>query len=226
MTQLAVLDIDRASYESGLELQHRLHEYVLSHASERACVVLVEHDPPVITLGRAADKNNITATATQLGEAGVELHESTRGGDVTYHGPGQLVGYPIIRVDLHGRDVHEYLRNVEEVIIRALAKFGLQGGRKKGLTGVWVGEEKVAAIGIAVRRWVSYHGFSLNICPNMSHFGLIVPCGITDKGVTSMSALLGRDVSVNEVKPAIMECLGEVFGFDSTRPTNVDDLCE
>jgi lipoate-protein ligase B len=127
------------------------------------------------------------------------------------------VGYPILRLDLHGRDVHRYLRDLEEVLIRLLARFGIEGGRSPGQTGVWVGPEKVAAIGVAIRRWVTWHGFALNVCPNLRHFNLIVPCGIPGKGVTSLEKLLGRPVEVAEVKAPLVECLLDVFGFAAAR---------
>lgn len=213
MAELTTIDVGRQAYAETLALQHRLLAEVQGSEAELARLILVEHDPPVITMGRARGRDNIVATPQQLAGEGVEIHQTTRGGDVTYHGPGQLVGYPIVRVDLHGRDVHRYLRDLEEALIRLLGRFGIDGGRREGLTGIWVGDEKIAAIGVAFSRWVSYHGFALNVAPDLSHFGLIVPCGITDKGVTSMAAVLGRDVDVAEVKAPLVECLTDVFGF-------------
>ena len=213
MAELTTIDVGRQAYAETLALQHELLAEVQGSEAELARLILVEHDPPVITMGRARGRDNIVATPQQLAGEGVEIHQTTRGGDVTYHGPGQLVGYPIVRVDLHGRDVHRYLRDLEEALIRLLGRFGIDGGRREGLTGIWVGDEKIAAIGVAFSRWVSYHGFALNVAPDLSHFGLIVPCGITDKGVTSMAAVLGRDVDVAEVKAPLVECLTDVFGF-------------
>lgn len=217
MTTLHVIDLGRRSYQEALDLQMTLRERVKASEVELAYLVTVEHNPPVVTLGRGADRANVVSGPEILAAAGVELHETGRGGDVTWHGPGQLVGYPILRVDHHGRDVHRYLRDLEEVLISVLARFGLQGQRKVGLTGVWVGQEKVAAIGIAVSRWVSYHGFALNVEPDIEQFGHIVPCGIADKGVTSMARLLGRSVSVQDVSPVVIECMVERFGFDGWR---------
>lgn len=217
MAELEYIDIGRAAYESTLRLQERLLAEVKQADPERAALVLVEHDPPVITLGRGASAAHVVASRERLAAEGVEIHESSRGGDVTYHGPGQLVGYPILRLDLHGRDVHRYLRDLEEVLLRVLARFGVQGERSAGLTGVWVGKEKVAAIGVAVSRWVTYHGFALNVDPNLSHFGLIVPCGIRDKGVTSLAKLLGRPVPMADVKRAAVEAMVDVFGFTGAR---------
>lgn len=214
MAQLVYFDVGRAAYGPTLGLQERLLERVKAAPDERAYLVLVEHDPPVITLGRGSRDGHVLASPERLAAEGIELAESSRGGDVTYHGPGQLVGYPIVRLDLHGRDVHRYLRDLEEALIRCLARFGVAAGRRAGFTGVWVGRAKVAAIGVAVRRWITYHGFALNVAPNLGHFGLIVPCGIRDRGVTSLRDLLGREVAVAEVKGPLVECVVEVFGFE------------
>jgi lipoyl(octanoyl) transferase len=214
MALLRCIHVGRAAYAPTLALQRRLVDEVRESPEERAYLVLVEHDPPVITLGRGADAANIVASRERLTREGIEVHETSRGGDVTYHGPGQLVGYPIVRLDLHGRDVHKYLRDLEEVLIRVLARFDIKGEWAGGRTGVWVGSEKVAAIGVAISRWVTYHGFALNVNPNLDHFGLIVPCGIRDKGVTSLSRILGRPVPVDDVKGPLVECVVDVFGFN------------
>ncbi|MBE3068646.1 MAG: lipoyl(octanoyl) transferase LipB [Planctomycetes bacterium] len=223
MADLVTLDVGRAAYEPTLWLQQRLRDEVRAAPDERACLILVEHDPPVITLGRGAKAAHVLASRDRLAREGVELHESQRGGDVTYHGPGQVVGYPILRLDLHGRDVHRYLRDLEEVLLRLLARYGIEGCRAAGMTGVWVGGEKVAAIGVAISRWVTWHGFALNVDPNLGHFGLIVPCGLSGMGVTSMARLLGRTIAVAEVKPPLVECMAEVFGFDGVRPGDVPE---
>ena len=221
MAELVTLDLGRAAYEPTLRLQERLRDDVKADTDERAYLILVEHDPPVITLGRGARAAHVTASRRRLAREGVEVHESARGGDVTYHGPGQLVGYPILRLDLHGRDVHRYLRDLEEVLIRVLARLGVEGTRAEGLTGVWVGPEKVAAIGVAISRWVTWHGVAVNVDTNLDHFGLIVPCGIPGRGVTSLSRLLGRPMTVAEVKPLLVEYVVEVFGFSGARPGDV-----
>jgi len=224
--ELVCLDVGRAAYEPTLRLQMRLVDEVKAAAEEQAYVVLVEHEPPVITLGRGAKVEHLVASRERLRQEGIEIHESSRGGDVTYHGPGQLVGYPILRLDRHGRDVHRYLRDLEEVLIRTLARFGVAGERAPGMTGVWVGGEKVAAIGVAVRRWVTYHGFALNVGVNLEHFGLIVPCGLHGKRVTSLNRLLGRAVSIDEVKAHVLECTAEVFGFSGVRAGTVPEGME
>jgi len=215
MADLVVVDVGRAAYGPVLDLQKRLHAEVLAAQDERAFLVMVEHDPPVITLGRGADAAHILASRRRLEEEGVEVHPAERGGDVTYHGPGQLVAYPILRLDLHGRDVRRYLRDLEEVLIRVLGRFGLTGERVEGMTGVWVGGEKVAALGVAIRRWATWHGVALNVSTHLDHFDLIVPCGLRGRRVTSLSKALGRDVAVAEAKPHLVECLLDVFGFDA-----------
>jgi len=224
MGELAVMDIGRTAYEPALELQQRLVQKVQQSEEELAYLILVEHDPPVITAGRGRGLENILASGRQLAEMGIEVHETTRGGDVTYHGPGQIVGYPIIRIDRHGRDVHKYLRDIEEMLIRAVGRFGISAGRRAGLTGIWVGAAKLAAIGVAVSRWVSYHGFALNVTTDLSQFATIVPCGLPDESVTSMEVLLGRCILANDVRPAIVECMVDVFGFDAAREGSVDEL--
>jgi len=221
MADLVTLDLGRAPYGPTVDLQKRLHAEVREAEDERAYLLLVEHDPPVITLGRGADEANVTASRDRLEAEGVEVHPAGRGGDVTYHGPGQLVAYPILRLDLHGRDVRGYLRNLEDLLLRVLSRFGLEGSRAEGMTGVWLGNEKVAAIGVAIRRWVTWHGIALNVSTHLDHFNLIVPCGIRERGVTSLSRALGRGVTVEEVKPHLVECMVEVFGFDAARPGEV-----
>ena len=223
MAELIYLDRGREEYTRTLALQQRLVQEVTAAQDEKAYLVLMEHDPPVITLGRAADERNVLAAPAQLQAEGIAVHRITRGGDVTYHGPGQLVAYPILRVDRRSGGVREYLRLLEEVVIGVLGELGIEGVRVAGRTGVWVGDEKVAAIGVAVRRWVSYHGLALNVCPNLSHFDLIVPCGLADKKVTSVSRLLGRDVSVSQAKPLLREWTVKVFGFDRAREATEEE---
>ena len=217
MAELIYLDLGCAGYDLALQDQHRLVERVRQAVEEKAYLLLVEHVPPVITIGRSGRAEHILVSADQLAAEGIEIHKTTRGGDVTYHGPGQLVAYPILRLDLHGRDVHRYLRDIEGAVIRLLGKFDIEGRRRKGYTGVWVGEEKIAAIGVAVRRWVTYHGLALNVSPDLSHFEFIVPCGIRGKRATSLARLLGRPVLISEVKPLLIECIVEAFGFQGAR---------
>ena len=177
-------------------------------------LLLLEH-PPVITLGvkTRGSRGNITAADSTLEAEGVDVFETGRGGDITYHGPGQLVGYPIIDLKPDRCDVHRYVRDLEEVLIRTAAAFGIAAGRTSGLTGAWVGNDKLAAIGVRISRWVTSHGFALNVSTNLNHFDLIVPCGIVDKGVTSLETLLGRPVEMADVEGEVVKAFEGVFGF-------------
>lgn len=213
MASLEYIDLGRVAYGPALELQRKLLRRVQQAQSELAYLILVEHDPPVITLGVGADERNVLASGQELAAAGVELHKTRRGGDVTYHGPGQLVGYPIIQLTRHGKSLRKYVRDLEEVLIGVVAELGIKGQRKAGLPGVWVGGDKLAAIGVAVSRWVSYHGFALNVRPKMEHFKLIVPCGLTAAAPTSLAKLLGRAVEPEEIKPLILRQMVDVFGL-------------
>lgn len=201
--------LGRVDYEQGLALQEAAVKECADSGAEQ--LLLLEH-PHVFTLGRGADAGHILAPEDQLEVLSVEVHHTGRGGDVTYHGPGQLVGYPIINLKPDRCDVHRYVRDIEEVLIRTIADFGVQSSRISGLTGVWVGNEKIGAIGVRIARWITSHGFALNVNTDLSYFNLIVPCGITDKGVTSLSRLLGRQVDIQEVALAACSHLAEVFG--------------
>jgi lipoyl(octanoyl) transferase len=176
-------------------------------------LILLTH-PPVVTIGRSGSLDNVLVSRERLLQEGVEIHETGRGGDVTYHGPGQIVGYPIIRLNDRDRDVHAYLRRLEAVLMGALVEYGIVSARREGYTGVWVGGEKIAAIGVAISRWVTYHGFALNIAPDFRHFALIRPCGITDGGVTSMERILGHGVDQGEVGDRLIEHFAAEFRFD------------
>lgn len=215
MENLRVIEAGTVPYDEAVALQEGLHEERRQGRSPDV-LLLLQH-PPVITLGRGADAGNLLAPRALLESRGVEVREAARGGDITYHGPGQLVGYPIVDLNAHGRDVHRYLRDVEEALIRALGSFGLQGERVPGRTGVWVGGEKVAAIGIGVRQWVTWHGFALNVSTDLDAFQFIVPCGIGDAGVTSLERLLGRPVLEEEAVEAVVRSFGAVFGLKPTR---------
>jgi lipoyl(octanoyl) transferase len=203
------------SYGDGLELQARLVEE--RRRGEIGDTLLLLEHPPVITLGVKTRGNpiNIVASKETLEAEGVAVFETGRGGDITYHGPGQLVGYPIIDLRPDRCDVHQYVRDIEEVLIHAIAEFGISGTRVEGRTGVWVGapgrEEKIAAIGVRISRWITSHGFALNVSTNLRHFQLIVPCGIADRGVTSISRVLGHDVPMPDVEDAVARNWGRVF---------------
>ena len=203
---LTVRDLGRLDYRAAWDVQLETHAAV---AEGRAppTLLLVEH-PPVITFGKKGGRANLLADPAVLESQGFSLYDIERGGDVTYHGPGQLVGYPILPV---GRMVRSYLRNLEAVMVQVLAEYGVTGEGSPGYAGVWVGDEKVVAIGVAIKRNVSFHGFAMNVSTDLSHFSHIVPCGIQDKGVTSLSRLLGRSVSLTEVKPKLLKAFADVF---------------
>jgi lipoyl(octanoyl) transferase len=175
-------------------------------------LLLVEH-PHVLTLGVRGDggRSHILVTDEALAARGIDVFETGRGGDVTYHGPGQIVGYPIMDLKPDRQDVHRYVRDLEEVLIRTSADYGVSARRVEGLTGVWVGREKLAAIGVRIARWVTSHGFAFNVTTDLEYFGLIVPCGIADRGVTSLDRLLGRAVDRREVEDRIVSRFCEVF---------------
>lgn len=212
---MRVIRSGELAYDEGLALQARLVEERRAGTIPDT-LVLLQH-PPVITLGAKTrgKPTHIVASEAELAEAGVTVHDTGRGGDVTYHGPGQLVGYPILDLKPDRCDVHQYVRDLEEVLIRAIARFGVVGKRVDGLSGVWVGEDgreaKVAAIGVRISRWITSHGFALNVNTNLTHFDLIVPCGIADRGVTSLERLLGRAVPMTEVEDAVVESMRDVF---------------
>lgn len=176
-------------------------------------LLLLEH-PPVITLGVGASRDNVLAPAAALARRGVEIHETRRGGDVTYHGPGQLVGYPILLLKPDRCDVHRYVRDLEETLIRAVAEFGVRAARVPGLTGVWVGNDKLAAIGVRLSRWVTSHGFALNVTTDLDDFALIRACGLTGRGVTSLRRLTGRDIPIGTVASTVEACVAAVFERD------------
>jgi lipoyl(octanoyl) transferase len=203
-------------YQAALDLQKQLvEERKAGRIPDQ--LLLLEH-PPVITLGarNRHASSNVLETQESLALKGVELFETGRGGDVTFHGPGQLVGYPILELPADRRDVHRYVRDLEEVLIQAVSDFGIAATRIPGLTGIWVGDQKLAAIGVRISRWVTSHGFALNVSTDLSHFALIVPCGITDKGVTSMQRLLGRPVPMAEVAEAVVIRFERVFTLAAT----------
>jgi len=184
-------------YAEAHELQKRLQDQRIAGEIEDT-VLLLEH-PPVLTLGRSAKAQHVVASAEALEARGIGVHEVGRGGDVTYHGPGQLVVYPIIDLKPNRKDVRKYVWSLEETMIRTCADFGLSASRIRGLNGAWVGDRKIGAVGVRISRWVTMHGLALNANSDLSHFQLIVPCGIADKAVTSLSAELGRTVSAKEV---------------------------
>ena len=219
---LRVVELGLMPYADAFELQKRLTEQRRTNEIPDT-LLLLEH-PPTITLGRNADRSHIVAKPDELALLGIECTESDRGGDVTYHGPGQLVGYPILDLNAppHSPDLHEYFRRIEETLICSLKTFGIAGERFPGYTGVWVRREKgslekIGAIGIRVSRWITRHGFAFNICSDLSHFEAIVPCGIHDYGVTSVSQVLGRHVGVSEAIPSVIDSFASTFDVQVER---------
>ena len=210
MRPLEVRHLGRVPYADGLAIQAQL-------VSDRQAglvpdtLLLLEHDP-VFTLGRNARAEHVLLSADDLKARGFEVFETGRGGDVTYHGPGQVVGYPILDLAPDRCDVHRYVRDLEEVLIRTCADYGIAAERVPGMTGAWVGPEKVGAIGVRIARWVTSHGFALNVANDLAPFGLIVPCGIRGRGVTSLAQQLGRPVPVAEVASRLATHVAAVFG--------------
>ena len=200
------------------KLEHRLHpDQVVPN--DNNYLLLVEH-PHVYTLGKSGDQAHLLLSEDQLKAVDASYYPINRGGDITYHGPGQIVGYPIFDLELYFTDIHKYLRYLEEAIILTLAEYDIQAGRISGLTGVWLDEEhplkarKIAALGVKCSRWVTMHGFAFNVQPNLQYFGNIIPCGITDKPVTSMEKELGKTVDFEEVKEKLKGHIQHLFGFE------------
>jgi lipoyl(octanoyl) transferase len=207
---LEVRHLGRVPYAQGLDLQaHLVAERQAGRIPDT--LLLLEHDP-VFTLGRNARAENVLLSPEALEARGFQLFETGRGGDVTYHGPGQVVGYPILDLSPDRCDVHRYVRDLEEVMIRTCADYGIEAGRVAGMSGAWVGEEKIGAIGVRIARWVTSHGFALNVANDLTPFALIVPCGIRGRGVTSLQRQLGPAVSLADVGARLARHLAAVFG--------------
>jgi lipoate-protein ligase B len=210
-----IINLGLAGYLPAWELQRQV--VAARKAGAIPDVLLLCEHPHVITLGRNGKREHLHASEPLLRQMGVEFHATDRGGDITYHGPGQLVGYPILNLAGIRRDVEWYVRQLEEVMIRATSDFGLEARRVPGRTGIWVdaagAEEKLAAIGVHISRWVTSHGFAYNVATDLRYFDLIVPCGIADRRPTSLERALGRGVTVTEVAPRLVERFGEVLGL-------------
>lgn len=207
-----VVDLGRRDYGEVYALQKALVQK--RYAGEVPdLLLLVEHDP-VITIGRGGKSEHVLVPQEILARQGIKVYPVDRGGDVTYHGPGQLVGYPILDLRDQGRDLYRLLRKYEEALIDVLRLFGLEARREPNYTGVWVGQAKVAAIGVGVKRWISFHGFALNVDPVLEHFSFIVPCGLRGAAVTSMRRLLGRPITCREVLPVLIQCFSRVFSLN------------
>lgn len=217
MHECLVVELGLAPYAAACELQRRL--VVARKADAVPDVLLLCEHPHVITLGRNAKRQHLLASSHLLRQMNVELHETNRGGDITYHGPGQLVGYPVLNLAGIRRDVGWYVRRLEETMIRAAADFRIDARRVEGKTGVWVtgpggAEEKIGAIGVHISRWVTSHGFAYNVSTDLRYFDLIVPCGIANRRATSLEKMLGRTVKMEDVAPRMRQRFGEVFGLE------------
>jgi lipoyl(octanoyl) transferase len=237
MNTVELYDLVHAPYQPVWDLQtaiqQRLVDEKLARRKEQKLykpgeesndvLLFVEH-PHVYTLGKSGDKANMLKGMAELADIDAEFIEIDRGGDITYHGPGQIVGYPIFDMDRHFTDIHKYLRYLEEVIIKTCADYGIEAGRIEGLTGVWVGDKKICAMGIRCSRWVTMHGFALNVNANLSYFNHIVPCGISDKEVTSLQNLLGQKVDESEVKAHLITHFEDVFDIFISEVDSLPEL--
>jgi lipoyl(octanoyl) transferase len=207
-----VQQLGRVDYSEALQLQRR-NVALCKVGMIPDTLLLLEH-PHVYTFGRNAKKEHLLVSRQFLTNIGAKVFETDRGGDITYHGPGQLVGYAILDLTRHRRDIAWYMRSLEEVFIGVAASFGIRAERLNGVTGVWVGDEKLVAMGVHISRWVTSHGFAFNVNTDLRYFEHIVPCGLRGKGVTSLEKLLGRDVGMATVAKHVIEEFGQVFGFE------------
>jgi lipoyl(octanoyl) transferase len=217
MAPLLITDIGHLSWSDAYALQQRI--VAARKAGAIDDVLLFCEHPHVLTLGRNASQKNLLASEHVLRQKNVELRETNRGGDITYHGPGQIVGYPILNLDFIRRDVHWYVRTLEEAMIRSSADFGVTAFSIPGKTGIWVQpagdipEEKLAAIGVHISRWVTSHGFAFNVSTDLRYFDLIIPCGIAERKATSLEKLLQRNISLDEVKPRLADHLAQLLSL-------------
>lgn len=215
-------DLGLIDYQKAWDIQKNIFEK--RYEQELPDVLfLLEHNH-TYTLGKTANKNNLIGSEEYLNENNIKVYEIDRGGDITYHGPGQIVGYPIINLTDWKNDTHKYLRGIEEVIIRTCAEFGLNAGRNEKYTGVWIDNRKIAAIGIKVSRWITMHGFAFNVSTNLDFFNGIIPCGIRDKSVTSIQAEVGENIEKETVKSFLLKHFTDVFGYSHYEVKKLDSL--
>ncbi len=214
------------TYAEGLALQQSYLKKMKKDDSQPQHIFFVEHKP-VITLGRSGDGSNLKVSENKLSEKGIEFHRVGRGGDITYHGPGQWTVYPLLRLEDFCRDLHRYMRMLEEVVISYLSGYGIDSGRRDGKTGVWIGHDKICAIGVSVSRWISWHGFALNINTNLSAFSeLMTPCGISpeDGGVTSLNLITGKKQNLREEAEKIMRAVCMVMPLSNPQLIKEEDV--
>jgi len=209
-----VVDLGQKDYKEVWDIQKVIHE---KRVQDKLCntLLLVEH-PPVITMGKSGRNTNLLLSPRMLKQKGIGYYEIERGGDVTYHGPGQLVGYPIFNVKKGLAGIRPFVNKMEDAIIQTLVKFGISGEKREKMIGVWAKEKKICSIGITVKRWVSFHGFALNVNTNLDHFNLIVPCGLKNVTMTSMQEIIRGEVSMDKVKHSIIDSFNSVFGGTPT----------
>ena len=217
-------DLGLIDYKQAWDLQYDIFAKRLKDETEDT-LFLLQH-PHTYTLGKVADKENLLSNDEQLKELGINVYEIDRGGDITYHGPGQIVGYPILKLSNWKEDTHAYLRGLEEVIIQTCAEYGLKTERNPNYTGVWIENRKIAAIGIKVSRWVTMHGFAFNVNTDLSYFGGIIPCGIKDKDVTSLQRELGREIDLGEVKLKLVSNFKKVFGYSEIKTMHKENFLQ
>ena len=222
MKQLLVVNIGRTKYSDAWELQKKIFSARLEQRIEDV-LLLTEHDP-VFTLGKGADENHLLAKDEELLDKKIDMFWIDRGGDVTFHGPGQIVGYPILDLNNHYLDIHRYLRDLEEMIIRTLNDFGVVGGREKEFTGVWVKNDKIAALGVKVSKWITMHGFAFNVSTDLSFFERIIPCGIFHKGVTTLQNVLRRNVGIEDVHQHLIKHFSNIFSLEIKQITKEELL--
>jgi len=221
---LSYCDLGLIDYKEAWDLQKETFE--LRYNKKIPDILFLLEHPHTYTLGKVADKNNLISPAEFLKENNISVYDIDRGGDITYHGPGQIVGYPIIDLNEWLNDTHKYLRALEEVIIRVCAEYGITGIRDPKYTGVWIENRKIAAIGIKVSRWITMHGFAFNINTDLSLFSGIIPCGISDKEVTSLEKETGKKIKIEEVKSLLVKNFKEVFSYEKTNVLSQEALRE
>ena len=220
--KLVYCDLGLIDYKDAWDIQKSIHQLRLENKFDDV-LLLLEH-PHTYTLGKTADKENLVGDKKYLDENKISVYDIDRGGDITYHGPGQIVGYPIISLTNWKQDTHKYLRAIEEVIIKVCSEYDLQGSRVEKYTGVWLDDRKICAIGIKVSRWITMHGFAFNVNTDLKLFNGIIPCGITDKDVTSLNRELKKEISLNEVKEKIIHHFDVVFNYDQIEFKTKEEL--
>ena len=216
------MDLGLADYKSAWDLQKKIHLYKQQNKSEDILITL-QHQP-VYTLGKSGDRNHILISDDEMKSRGISYYEIDRGGDITYHGPGQLVVYPIFDLSNHYKDTHRFLRDLEETVIQTLSEYNIEGYREEEFTGVWVDDKKICAIGIKVSKWITMHGLAFNINNDLSYFDKIIPCGIFHKGVTSLSEIKGKQIDMEELSRILLSKFTIIFNLSSIKTIEPEEL--